>query len=739
MYPTVRGEGASPEAAAAGTPPGQAAAPAQTSVQKLKSFFESPFPENRAADGPPAEPRRGGRANGRPMSPPGPRRGPLSLAGISWFSGKGGDGPSGGAAAAPQENGNGSAAGGDGRAAGNDERRGGVEPEPDAKGRRPHAAPKGDGSKNVEHAGGAQHAIQVDAPPAYNSASEISPSAGGGRTAAAPSSAVAAPGASRPQPAYQGGVVRGASPLGTIIRIPARREPERELHFGGPIVGAPPATEDIDPFQQPLLGGSRRKAKKPPPPPPFGRLMAGYSLLHGTQIASLDVFRGFAIIGLTLLRDIGPQWPSIDHSPWHGLHLADFFLPFLLFSVGASVALAFKSFPSYSSAMYKALIRAVSLFVLGVFLQGGYYHGVGSLSFGVSLTHLRILGILQRVAVVFFVVALCEVAVAKGPRNAPPKGCLGLLTTFILQWGVIAVIGILFIGFTHFMVVPDWSPAPSPAAQSLLQLPSAAANASSGQTVACGVAGDMSEACNAAGFVDRLVLGADHLLQQPPYAQSEACSSAGGGEAPAWCQAPFEPYGLLSTLSAVLAAFAGLHFGHILTHFKRHSTRLLHAVVYGAVLAVLGWSLQWPLFYALRQWLGGGLPRWLDCPGIPFNRSLFTLSYMLFTTGVACLLSAALYLLVDVVHVRFYTRLFEWVGRNPLFVFVLATSGVFEALLGGFYWKSPSNNLVSFVGRSIAQFIQDEAAATLVGAVAKCVVWSLVAGFFVYHDHIWSF
>jgi hypothetical protein len=38
----------------------------------------------------------------------------------------------------------------------------------------------------------------------------------------------------------------------------------------------------------------------------------------------------------------GSIFPIISHSPWNGVHLADFVMPFFLFLVGISLALAYK-------------------------------------------------------------------------------------------------------------------------------------------------------------------------------------------------------------------------------------------------------------------------------------------------------------------------------------------------------------------------------------------------------------
>lgn len=47
---------------------------------------------------------------------------------------------------------------------------------------------------------------------------------------------------------------------------------------------------------------------------------------------------------MILVDDAGGAFPSINHSPWFGVTLADFVMPFFLFSVGISVSLVFKVF-----------------------------------------------------------------------------------------------------------------------------------------------------------------------------------------------------------------------------------------------------------------------------------------------------------------------------------------------------------------------------------------------------------
>ena len=45
---------------------------------------------------------------------------------------------------------------------------------------------------------------------------------------------------------------------------------------------------------------------------------------------------------MILVDDAGGAFPCINHSPWFGVTLADFVMPFFLFVVGVSTSLVFK-------------------------------------------------------------------------------------------------------------------------------------------------------------------------------------------------------------------------------------------------------------------------------------------------------------------------------------------------------------------------------------------------------------
>lgn len=52
---------------------------------------------------------------------------------------------------------------------------------------------------------------------------------------------------------------------------------------------------------------------------------------------------------MILVDNAGGVWPSINHSPWNGITLADFVMPFFLFIVGVALALAYRVSCSFQS------------------------------------------------------------------------------------------------------------------------------------------------------------------------------------------------------------------------------------------------------------------------------------------------------------------------------------------------------------------------------------------------------
>ncbi|PNY07834.1 heparan-alpha-glucosaminide N-acetyltransferase [Trifolium pratense] len=241
---------------------------------------------------------------------------------------------------------------------------------------------------------------------------------------------------------------------------------------------------------------------------------------------------------MILVDDAGGLIPALNHSPWNGLTIADFVMPFFLFIVGVALAFTYKKPSCKVDATRKAILRALKLLALGIFLQGGYVHRVNDLSFGVDLKQIRWMGILQRIAVAYLVTALCEIWLKR--EDIVNSGST-LLRKYRYQWALALFLSVIYLFLLYGMYVPDWE----------YEVPTEPSSEPMIFSVKCGVRGNTGPACNVVGMIDRSLLGIQHLYRRPIYARMPECSinSPDYGplppDAPTWCQAPFDPEGLL--------------------------------------------------------------------------------------------------------------------------------------------------------------------------------------------------
>ncbi|XAR48270.1 Heparan-alpha-glucosaminide N-acetyltransferase [Bertholletia excelsa] len=390
------------------------------------------------------------------------------------------------------------------------------------------------------------------------------------------------------------------------------------------------------------------------------------------RLVSLDVFRGLTVVLMIFVDDAGGIMPAVNHSPWNGVTLADFVMPFFLFIVGVSLGLVYKNVPCRSVGTRKAIFRAFKLIMLGLFLQGGYFHGLNELTYGVDIEHIRLMGILQRIAIAYLLTAACEIWL-KGDNKV--NSGLSLLRKYQSQWAMAFALIALYLTLLYGLVVPDWEYQISTETSSL---------APKIFSVKCGVRGDTGPACNAVGMIDRKILGINHLYRRPIYARTEQCSinSPDYGplpaDAPSWCEAPFEPEGLLSSIMAIVTCLIGLHCGHIIVHFKDDKVRLSQWMISSLALVTMGIA--------------------LDFLGMHINKAMYTFSYMCVTAGAAGVLFSGIYLLVDVYGHKRSTLVLKWVGMHALVIYVLAACDVLPVILQGFYWRQPENNILRLIG-----------------------------------------
>ena len=126
----------------------------------------------------------------------------------------------------------------------------------------------------------------------------------------------------------------------------------------------------------------------------------------GTRLLSLDVFRGITIAGMLLVNNPGTWdaiYPPLEHSVWNGWTPTDLIFPFFMFIVGVSMTFSFGKLlargESRGRIFRKAAKRAGIIFVLALVLES--YPWVGY-----DYSHLRIPGVLQRIALSFLIASV---------------------------------------------------------------------------------------------------------------------------------------------------------------------------------------------------------------------------------------------------------------------------------------------------------------------------------------------
>jgi predicted acyltransferase len=167
-------------------------------------------------------------------------------------------------------------------------------------------------------------------------------------------------------------------------------------------------------------------------------------------------------------------------------------------------------------------------------------------------------------------------------------------------------------------------------------------------------AGVLTEDGNLAAYVDRLLLNG-HLYTST-----------------------WDPEGVLSTLPAVATALMGVLAGMYLRSERKPRMKALNLLVFGVVAVCVGFV--WNFWF-------------------PVNKNLWTSSYVAVTGGIAVMLLAAFFYVLDVKgHVR-WSKPFSVLGCNSLFVFVLSEflnlalirAGVKSVLFEGLFasWAGP--------------------------------------------------
>lgn len=371
-------------------------------------------------------------------------------------------------------------------------------------------------------------------------------------------------------------------------------------------------------------------------------------------------------------------FPPLEHAVWHGWTPTDLVFPFFLFIVGISVVL---SNPERTMNWEKLITRTLRIFLLGMalaffsrikigdlsgltllsirliytalmtaLLLGNYtlkkqfYVALGLFLLAIILCfggfeafeHVRIPGVLQRIAVVFFVISLLYHFLSLQMLSASG------LFFLILYWILMTQIPVPGVGNPNLTV-----------------------------------------GTNLAAWLDNFLLPG-HL-----WATSKT----------------WDPEGILSTIPAFSTGITGIFAGKILTNSQPRKS--VYLIIIGLIFIGLG--LCWD-------------------PYFPINKSLWTSSFVLISSGFAFLFTGILHEIIEQRNIKKWASIFVIFGVNPMLVFFF--SGIIPRALNMIKIPlvgDPNHAEVGLISYLYQQAIQpyftDFRLASLAGAFLYLLIW----------------
>lgn len=168
------------------------------------------------------------------------------------------------------------------------------------------------------------------------------------------------------------------------------------------------------------------------------------STVQPNRYVALDVLRGMTVAGMILVNNPG-SWshifPPLKHAAWAGCTPTDLVFPFFLFVVGAAMAFSFAKYEEglTGASVKKLLRRGCLIFLVGLGLNAFPFYPTSAdpqLTFGENylyyLKHLRIFGVLQRIAFCYVAGGLVALRFREPKKIIPVMAGLMILHQVIL-------------------------------------------------------------------------------------------------------------------------------------------------------------------------------------------------------------------------------------------------------------------------------------------------------------------
>ncbi len=395
------------------------------------------------------------------------------------------------------------------------------------------------------------------------------------------------------------------------------------------------------------------------------------------RLISLDVFRGMTIAGMVLVNNPG-TWSSIygplKHAEWHGITPTDYIFPFFLFIVGVAIPIALGKRIEAGitrDVYFKIFTRAVLIFALSLIMSAIPFFGFNDTQIPYAV---KILIVLGYTAALFFylwdktkialIVAGVTAAVVTGfwlagsvivPYNVGTMRIPGVLQRIAVCYLIVSIL-FLHTNWKHQAIIGGGLLLLYWLLMTAIPVPG------------CDVTTIDDKACNLAAYLDRLILTEAHIWRSAKV---------------------FDPEGILSTIPALVTTISGVLTGtwllkaepHALTGGTNLATNVPLANASGSAFAL---NKAAGMFFFGTVLLAAG---WSWSLVFPLNKSLWTSSYVLYTSGLALLTLAFCYYFIDIKGYKRWAKPFVIFGVNALALFIF--SGIMARLLGMIRFAGP--------------------------------------------------
>lgn len=349
------------------------------------------------------------------------------------------------------------------------------------------------------------------------------------------------------------------------------------------------------------------------------------------RVRSLDAFRGLSVAVMIFVNYGGGGYWFFNHSTWNGLTVADLVFPWFMWIMGVSMPISIQSQLRNGlrrrRIAFRVIKRSLILFALGIMINS---IGPGNN----NLRTLRIPGVLQRFGVSYLITGL--VLGATMPREIP-TGSEG--TERVIGRALAEVRDVILCGFQWFLVGVLIT------IHTIITFDLKVPGCPKGYLGPGGLhdGGKYSNCTGgSAGYIDRVVLGYNHIYNSPTAKQIYNTNT------------PYDPEGILGCLTSAALVCFGVQAGITLITFKDWTSRVKRWMMWSVVFGIIG----------------GGLCGFSKEDGIiPLNKNLWSLSFILVMSCMAFFLLTLMYLLIDVASFWSGSPLI-YVGMNPILVYM---------------------------------------------------------------------